>query len=239
MPPQRRVFDARPRASADSPRVCPLFPREMPPPTRRISISTRPARARQSSRHPTRSGRPLVRASLALVGPESPRAQTLTLPVEPSTVGEFSLGTQTYCVAYADCVNVSMETNIQDSLEQSVFINHLWEAQRAVYEQSAGWLFWSWKTDAAPTWSFRQSARQGWIPEGLTNDLCVSRLPASSAFDPALTPPSRSSPQLLLQLERHRVLLAPQGLVRRAHLQHFLRRHVGLARQRDHHRRRH
>lgn len=91
-----------------------------------------------------------------------------------ASVGEMSLGTQTYCVAYQECINKPMSENVDLSPETSVFVNHFWEAQRAVYERSAGWVFWSWKTDAAPTWSFQTSTRQGWVPDGLTNNLCVA-----------------------------------------------------------------
>lgn len=94
-----------------------------------------------------------------------------SIPLPP--VGEMSLGIQTYCVQYQECINRPMSANLDLSPATSVFVNHFWEAQRAVYERSAGWVFWSWKTDAAPTWSFQTSTRQGWVPEGLTNELCV------------------------------------------------------------------
>lgn len=113
-------------------------------------------------------------------------------------VGEFSLGTQTYCVAYKDCVGVRMEDNMDLSLDTAVFTNHFWEAQKAVYEQAGGWIFWSWKTDAAPTWSMQQSTRQGWIPDGLTNGLCVPSLCDLPFQSAALTP----SPPLLLAATR-------------------------------------
>lgn len=60
-------------------------------------------------------------------------------------MGEFALGTQTYCVKYQDCLNVTMAQNMNLTQSESVFTNQMWEAQKAVYEKSAGWIFWSWK----------------------------------------------------------------------------------------------
>jgi hypothetical protein len=93
----------------------------------------------------------------------------------------MSLGTQTYCVQYQECIDRPMSANVDLSPDTSIFVNHFWEAQRAVYERSAGWIFWSWKTDAAPTWSFQTSTRQGWVPEGLTNNLWVDKLASVSS----------------------------------------------------------
>ncbi|KAI0377370.1 putative Exo-beta-1,3-glucanase [Hypomontagnella monticulosa] len=45
------------------------------------------------------------------------------------------------------------------------FIN----AQMVAYEKAAGWIFWTWKTESAPEWSFRDLANTGIIPQPLTS----------------------------------------------------------------------
>lgn len=37
--------------------------------------------------------------------------------------------------------------------------------QLALYEEFAGWFFWSYKVDGRPAWSFRDCVEQGWLPE--------------------------------------------------------------------------
>ncbi|KAL7412182.1 glycoside hydrolase superfamily [Mrakia frigida] len=95
-------------------------------------------------------------------------------------VGEWSLGTQTYCVDYQTCYNTTMEQNLNTTQEESIFTEQYYEVQRGIYETAAGWIFWNWKSDAAPTWSFFQSQKQGWIGEDLTTSDYIFNASASS-----------------------------------------------------------
>ncbi|KAI1775916.1 glucan 1,3-beta-glucosidase precursor [Hypoxylon cercidicola] len=45
------------------------------------------------------------------------------------------------------------------------FIN----AQMVAYEKAAGWIFWTWKTESAPEWSFKDLANAGIIPQPLSS----------------------------------------------------------------------
>lgn len=93
----------------------------------------------------------------------------------PIIVGEFSLGVQTFCVNYKDCFNLTLDdalANVTTTGEygsRDMFVRTLWEAQLYVYEHTTGWIFWNWKTELAPTWSYEQSVAQGWIPVDLTD----------------------------------------------------------------------
>lgn len=65
----------------------------------------------------------------------------------PTFVGEFSLGVNTFCVAYKDCFGLTMDDaikNITSSNEDvDTFLRGFWEAQIGAYEKGgAGWIFW-------------------------------------------------------------------------------------------------
>jgi len=62
-----------------------------------------------------------------------------------------------------------MADNLNTTQAESVFTEQYYEVQRAIYETAAGWIFWNWVSDAAPTWSFFQSQQQGWIGSDLTS----------------------------------------------------------------------
>ncbi|KAK7752601.1 hypothetical protein SLS62_005370 [Diatrype stigma] len=42
-------------------------------------------------------------------------------------------------------------------------------AQMTAYEKAAGWIFWAWKTEAAPEWDFQKLANAGLIPQPLSS----------------------------------------------------------------------
>ncbi|KAI6082746.1 glucan 1,3-beta-glucosidase precursor [Hypoxylon rubiginosum] len=42
-------------------------------------------------------------------------------------------------------------------------------AQMVAYEKAAGWIFWTWKTESAPEWSFKDLANAGIIPQPLSS----------------------------------------------------------------------
>ncbi|WWC89245.1 uncharacterized protein L201_004165 [Kwoniella dendrophila CBS 6074] len=86
----------------------------------------------------------------------------------PVIVGEFSLGTNTYCVDYQSCFGITLDqmiSNITSSYEANLFMRQFWEVQSNVYELGAGWIFWSVHHELAGPWSWTQSAAQNWLPE--------------------------------------------------------------------------
>lgn len=93
----------------------------------------------------------------------------------PTIVGEFSLGTNTFCVSYKECFGVTLDQAIQNITstdgDVNMFLRRFWEAQQGTYEAAgAGWIFWNWKTELAPTWSYEQCVAQRWIPVDLDSD---------------------------------------------------------------------
>ena len=42
------------------------------------------------------------------------------------------------------------------------------EAQLDAYEKAAGWIFWTWKNEAAPEWNMQDLLAQGLFPQPLT-----------------------------------------------------------------------
>ncbi|WWC70062.1 uncharacterized protein I206_104007 [Kwoniella pini CBS 10737] len=86
----------------------------------------------------------------------------------PVIVGEFSLGTNTFCVDYQSCWGMTLDqmiSNITSSTEANLFMRQFWEVQSDVYELGAGWIFWSVHHELAGPWSWTQSAAQNWLPE--------------------------------------------------------------------------
>ncbi|ORY32786.1 glycoside hydrolase superfamily [Naematelia encephala] len=91
----------------------------------------------------------------------------------PVIVGEFSLGTNTYCVDYQSCWGQNLAETIANltDYDTSLFLRQFWEVQADVYELSAGWIFWSANNQLGAPWSWSQSAAQNWIPEDPTERL--------------------------------------------------------------------
>ncbi|RSH87288.1 hypothetical protein EHS25_003197 [Saitozyma podzolica] len=100
----------------------------------------------------------------------------------PVIVGEFSLGTQTYCVDYQSCWGLTLADVIANltTYDASLFLRQFWEVQSDVYELGAGWIFWSIKHELAGPWSWSQSAAQNWIPEDPTEKIYPYNSSASS-----------------------------------------------------------
>lgn len=46
------------------------------------------------------------------------------------------------------------------------------EAQMDAYEEAAGWIFWTWKTESAPEWDFQELSDAGVIPTPVTKRNC-------------------------------------------------------------------
>lgn len=91
----------------------------------------------------------------------------------PKIVQEFSLTVD-------DHIEGNPEFDWQASQNQA-FYTQWWNAQQRLYEQTNGWIFWTWKVDLDnPRWSYQKAVGQGWIPgsaAGLdasrANDVCL------------------------------------------------------------------
>ncbi|KAI2627654.1 glucan 1,3-beta-glucosidase precursor [Hypoxylon sp. NC1633] len=57
------------------------------------------------------------------------------------------------------------ELSTEDRSNIARFIN----AQMVAYEKASGWIFWTWKAEASPEWSFKDLANAGVIPQPLTS----------------------------------------------------------------------
>jgi glucan 1,3-beta-glucosidase len=43
-------------------------------------------------------------------------------------------------------------------------------AQLITFEKYLGWFFWSYKTETAPAWCFRECVNRGWLPDQFDNN---------------------------------------------------------------------
>lgn len=51
-------------------------------------------------------------------------------------------------------------------------IGHFVEAQMDAFEEAAGWIFWTWKTEGAPEWDMQALLQNGIFPNPVTNRNC-------------------------------------------------------------------
>ena len=64
------------------------------------------------------------------------------------------------------------------SSSYKTFLRQFWEAQTSSYEAGAGWIQWTWKTEAGTgeEWSYSAGLANGWIPQDPTQrqfpDIC-------------------------------------------------------------------
>lgn len=55
-------------------------------------------------------------------------------------------------------------------------------AQMAAYEKASGWIFWTWKTESAPEWNFKDLHAAGLIPKNCKSGM-ISTFNDTSAND--------------------------------------------------------
>ncbi|KAF8335350.1 glycoside hydrolase family 5 protein [Cantharellus anzutake] len=51
------------------------------------------------------------------------------------------------------------------------FMRQFFEAQTSSFEKAAGWIYWTWKTEATDEWSYQKGLAGGWIPQDPTQRL--------------------------------------------------------------------
>ena len=70
----------------------------------------------------------------------------------PTIVGEWSLAVQP---------NTMHDVS---GFSRNIATRALADAQLLAYERGSGWYFWTYKTETAPEWSFRESVARDWLP---------------------------------------------------------------------------
>lgn len=68
-----------------------------------------------------------------------------------------------------DCARKSVGTvaGLNDAEHNN--IQNFIKAQMAAFEKGAGWIFWTWKNEAAPEWHFQNLTAAGMIPQPLSS----------------------------------------------------------------------
>jgi hypothetical protein len=99
--------------------------------------------------------------------------------------GELSLATDVSCALWSDCINSTVVSLANYSIEERIYRRQLWEAQIAVYEHgnARGWIFWTWKTAASPLWDYRAGVALGFIPSNPAQRLYPFNPAADACLD--------------------------------------------------------
>ena len=70
----------------------------------------------------------------------------------PTIVGEWSLGLDPTTVRH------------MDAFQERAAYRRYGAAQLLAFEHYLGWFFWSYRTETAPAWCFRECVQRGWLP---------------------------------------------------------------------------
>ena len=90
---------------------------------------------------------PSIAGEWAVNGPNGDRAADRDLPVGPV---KFPAG-----------------PDYPYSVKYMAFMARNFRTQQWVFEQGGGWIFWSWRNDNNPDWSYQTGLKYGWIPSDL------------------------------------------------------------------------
>lgn len=71
-----------------------------------------------------------------------------------------------------DCVGKYQGTVDALSGEDKYNLRRYIEAQLDAYEQSSGWIYWTWKTESGPEWNMKALLEGGLFPQPLTSRQC-------------------------------------------------------------------
>ena len=82
----------------------------------------------------------------------------------PMYVGEWSLGLDLQIVSLWAQGPFNHALEKMDDFQMNVAYRGYAAAQLATFEKYLGWFFWSYKTETAPAWSFRDCVNNGWLP---------------------------------------------------------------------------
>jgi glucan 1,3-beta-glucosidase len=80
-------------------------------------------------------------------------------------VGEWSLGLDLKIVSLWAKGPFNHALQTMDAFQMSVAYRAYAAAQLVTFEKYLGWFFWSYKTETAPEWCFRECVNRGWLPD--------------------------------------------------------------------------
>lgn len=80
-------------------------------------------------------------------------------------VGEWSLGLDPKVVSLWDEGPFDNPLEHMDRVQQDIARRAYAAAQLLTFERYLGWFFWSYRTESAPAWSFRECVERGWLPD--------------------------------------------------------------------------
>lgn len=80
-------------------------------------------------------------------------------------VGEWSLGLDLQTVSLWASGPFNHALQKMDQFQTSVAYRAYAAAQLISFERYSGWFFWSYKTETAPAWCFRECVARGWLPD--------------------------------------------------------------------------
>jgi glucan 1,3-beta-glucosidase len=84
-------------------------------------------------------------------------------------VGEWSLGLDSRVLSLWAKGPFNHEQQYMDNFQMSVAYRGYAAAQLITFEKYRGWFFWSYKTETAPPWCFRECVNRGWLPDRFDN----------------------------------------------------------------------
>ncbi len=79
-------------------------------------------------------------------------------------VGEWSLGLDEKFIVNWRGQGLLRPESSMDAWRQDLAYRAYADAQLLSFEKFSGWFFWSYKTETAPQWSFRDAVERGWLP---------------------------------------------------------------------------
>ncbi len=84
---------------------------------------------------------------------------------QPVYLGEWSLGLDLKVVSLWAEGPFNHALQNTDNFQLAVAYRAYAAAQLLTFEKYLGWFFWSYKTETAPAWCFRDCVEQGWLPD--------------------------------------------------------------------------
>ena len=88
--------------------------------------------------------------------------------------GSYQKGDQTsFFIGSCDGLKEGTVGGLSD--DQKAAVRQFTEAQMDAFEFAEGWIWWTWKTESAPEWDFKELANAGVIPQPLDSRECELR----------------------------------------------------------------
>ena len=85
-------------------------------------------------------------------------------------LGEWSLGLHLKFVEQWTEDRSQRTLGVMDNFQKSLAYRAYAAGQLMTFEKYSGWFFWSYKTESAPEWCFRECVNRGWLPDKFDND---------------------------------------------------------------------